>query len=80
MLEDVTWKCSDDGKQYKPILEKERIYKFLLGLNRVLDEVHGRILSIKSLPNVREVVSEVRREETRRKVMLGTIGSQSNAE
>ena len=80
MLEDVTWRCPDDGKQYKQIQEKERIYKFLLGLNRDLDEVQGRILSIKPLPSVREVFSEVRREETRRKVMLGATVNQPNAE
>lgn len=76
MLEDVTWKCPDDGKQYKQIQEKERIYKFLLGLNRDLDEVRGRILSTKPLPSVREVFSEVRREEIRRKVMLGVTTNQ----
>ena len=27
-LEDVTWSCSNDGKQYKQTQEKERIYKF----------------------------------------------------
>ena len=80
VLEDVTWSCSNDGKQYKQIQEKERVYKFLLGLNRDLDEVRGRILSIKPLPNVREVFSEVRREETRRKVMLGSVNNQPSTE
>lgn len=58
-------------KQYKGRLEKERIYKFLLGLNKDLDEVRGRILGTKQLPKIREVFSEVRREESRRKLMLG---------
>ncbi|GAV58382.1 UBN2_3 domain-containing protein [Cephalotus follicularis] len=71
MLEDIKWHCPEDTQQYNKILEKERIYKFLLGLNKELDEVRGRILSIKPLPSVREVFSVVRREESRRKVMLG---------
>ncbi|GAV89710.1 UBN2_3 domain-containing protein, partial [Cephalotus follicularis] len=71
MLEDIKWHCPEDTQQYKKIVEKERIYKFLLGLNKELDEVRGRILSIKPLPSVREVFSEVRREESRGKVMLG---------
>ena len=61
IFEDVSWNCSDDGKQYKRIQAKERIYKFLLGLNQDLDGVHGRTLGIKPLPSVREVFSEVRR-------------------
>ncbi|MBN8124842.1 hypothetical protein, partial [Vibrio vulnificus] len=71
ILEDIKWHCVDDNKQYKQILEKERIYKFLLGLNKELDEVRGRILSINPLPSVREVFSEVCREESRKKLMLG---------
>ncbi|GAV83491.1 UBN2_3 domain-containing protein, partial [Cephalotus follicularis] len=67
MLEDIKWHCPEDTQQYKKIQEKERIYKFLLGLNKELDEVRGRILNIKPLPSVCEVFSEVRREETRRK-------------
>ncbi|KAG8373786.1 hypothetical protein BUALT_Bualt11G0061300 [Buddleja alternifolia] len=59
MLEDVTWRCSVDGRQYKQIQEKERVYRFLLGLNRDLDEVRGRILSTKPLPGVREAFSKV---------------------
>ncbi|KAL5851107.1 hypothetical protein ACOSQ3_006225 [Xanthoceras sorbifolium] len=47
-----------------------RVFKFLLRLNKELDEVRGRILSTKPLPTLRD--SEVRREESRNKVMLGT--------
>ena len=36
-----------------------------------LDEVRGRILGMKPLPNIREVFSEVHREESRKKVMMG---------
>ena len=48
---------------------------FLLGLNKNMDEVRGRILGTKPLPNIREVALEVRQEESRKKVM---VGSQTN--
>lgn len=42
-----------------------------MGLNKNLDKVRGRILGMKPLPNIREVFSEVHREKSRKKVMLG---------
>ncbi|RVX00220.1 Retrovirus-related Pol polyprotein from transposon RE1 [Vitis vinifera] len=40
--------------------------------NRELDDVRGRIMGIKPLPTLREAFSEVRREESRKKVMMGS--------
>ena len=54
--------------------------QFLLRLNKDLDDVRGRILSIKPLPNVREAFSKVCQEESQTKVMLGTQHSFSSAE
>jgi len=71
IYEEIKWSCAEDSMQYKTLVEKERIYKFLLGLNKDLDEVRGRILGKKPLSKVQEVFSEVRREESRRKIMLG---------
>ncbi|RVW68484.1 hypothetical protein CK203_060193 [Vitis vinifera] len=42
-----------------------------LGLNKELDELRGQILGKEPLPSIREIFSEVQREESRRKVMLG---------
>lgn len=50
-----------------------------LGLNKNLDEVRGLILATRPLPNIREVAAEVRCEESRKKVMLGT-GNQLNTD
>ncbi|XP_052182681.1 uncharacterized protein LOC127795193 [Diospyros lotus] len=72
ILEEKSWKCLEDSQQYKKIVEKDRVYQFLLGLNKDLDDVRGRILSIKPLPSVKEVFSEVRREESWKKLMLGS--------
>lgn len=71
VFEEVTWHCANDNQQYRKIMENEGIYQFLLGLNKNFDDVRGRIMSIKPLPNIREVFSEVKREESRRKVILG---------
>ncbi|RVW29262.1 Retrovirus-related Pol polyprotein from transposon TNT 1-94, partial [Vitis vinifera] len=45
------------------IVEGKRVFKFLLGLNKNLDEIRGRIMGVKPLPSLREAFSEVRREE-----------------
>ena len=55
---------------YKKILAKERIYDFLAGLNRDLDEVHGRIFGTKLQIPIDEIFVEVRREESRKSVMF----------
>ncbi|KAK3019106.1 hypothetical protein RJ639_003788 [Escallonia herrerae] len=44
-----------------------------IGLNRDFDEVRSRILGKKPMPSLREAFSEIRREETRRKVMLTNL-------
>lgn len=80
IYEEIEWKCPEDNKQQKTLVEKDIIYKFLLGLNKDLDEVRGRILGTKPLPKVREVFSEVRKEESRKKLMLGGLTSTSSFE
>ncbi|XP_041009638.1 uncharacterized protein LOC121253694 isoform X3 [Juglans microcarpa x Juglans regia] len=69
------WKCTGDSVRYKKRLENERVFEFLVGLNQDLDDVRGRILGRRPLPSTREVFSEVRQEENRRKVMLKEIFS-----
>ncbi|KAL5565431.1 hypothetical protein UlMin_028595 [Ulmus minor] len=71
------WSCLIDGAKYREIVEKKRVYKFLLGLNKNLDEVQGRILGMKPLLNIQETFSEVRHEESRKKFMMGSQNHQS---
>ncbi|XP_074364949.1 uncharacterized protein LOC141705998 [Apium graveolens] len=52
-------------------VEAYRIYKFLAGLNVEFEEVRARIIGRTPLPSISEVFAEVRREESRRHVMLG---------
>lgn len=47
------------------------MFDFLYGLSPQLDDAHGRVLSRDPFPTLREAFVEVRREETRRKVMIG---------
>lgn len=74
---DDDWECSADSVKHKKREENEHVYSFLAGLNQELDEVRGRILGRKPLPSLREVFSEVRREEARRKVMIGKTAHES---
>ncbi|XP_073128544.1 uncharacterized protein [Henckelia pumila] len=65
-----SWECKNDSIKYQKRMENDRVYVFLAGLNRELDDVRGRILGKKPLPSLSEVFAEVRREEGRRRVML----------
>ena len=58
--------CTTCSIKYKKIMEKERIFKFLLGLNKNLDEVRGRVLSTKLLPSIREAFFEGEKKAVRR--------------
>ena len=49
MYEELEWDCTSDNIKYQKIMEK-KIFTFLAGLNKNLDEVQGRILSTKPLP------------------------------
>ncbi|KAJ0035586.1 hypothetical protein Pint_25611 [Pistacia integerrima] len=72
LFEEYAWKCTDDTTLYRTIVEKKRTFNFLHGLNKNLDAVQSRIMSTKPLPKVKEAFSEVRLEESRKKVMIGS--------
>jgi transposase InsO family protein len=69
------WNSTDDEKHHQQTVEEGRIFQFLAGLNEELDEVRGRIIGRSTLPSLGEMFSEVRREETRRSVMMGKAKS-----
>jgi hypothetical protein len=68
------WKSVEDSHHHKKIVEDTRIFKFLAGLNIEFDEVKGRVIGRQPFPSIGDVFSEVRREESRRNVMLGKKG------
>ncbi|KAK3031786.1 hypothetical protein RJ639_036938, partial [Escallonia herrerae] len=70
-LENASQGDLEGNLKFKRHLEKERLYEFLTGLNRELDEVRGRIFGLRPLPSIDEAFAEVRREASRRRVMLG---------
>ena len=74
LFDTYEWKSVEDGKHHKNTIERTQIYKFLAGLKVEFDEVRGRIIGRQPLPPIGEVFSEVRREESRRMVMLGKKG------
>lgn len=59
------WHCPEDFIRYNKMLEKERVFDFLHGLNKEPAEVQGRLPSSKPLPPIREAFAEVQREESR---------------
>ncbi|KAK5784137.1 hypothetical protein PVK06_038657 [Gossypium arboreum] len=64
------WVDPRDAALYQQIVTQRRLFQFLQGLNKNLDEVRGRVLAISPLPSLREAFSMVKKEESRRCVML----------
>ena len=70
LFQDLDWKCSINSEKNKKMMDKERVFDFLYGLNKDLDEVRGRVLGFKPFPEIKEAFAEVQREESRKRVML----------
>ena len=49
---DDVWENANDLARFKKQEENDRVYMFLAGVNRNLDEVKGRILGQKPLPSI----------------------------
>ncbi|KAI5434064.1 hypothetical protein KIW84_021070 [Lathyrus oleraceus] len=60
--------------------ENDRVFMFLVGLNKDLDEVRGRVLGKIPLPTLREIFAEIRREKARQGIMMGKIPRNSESE
>ncbi|XP_059665247.1 DNA polymerase I A, chloroplastic/mitochondrial-like isoform X2 [Cornus florida] len=80
LFNDYEWKSPEDCDHNKRMVENNRIYKFLAGLNVEFDEVRGRIIGQQPLPSIGEVFTEVRCEESRRNVMLEEKGAAAPVE
>ncbi|KAF7823753.1 UBN2_3 domain-containing protein [Senna tora] len=63
-------RCSEDAVLFQKMIEKERVYEFLAGLNTDYDQVRVQILGISPFPSVEDAFSIVLQEESRRGVML----------
>lgn len=54
---------------------ENRIYKFLVCLNKEINKVRGKVAHGGPLPSLKEVLTETQRQETRRGVKLGKKGA-----
>ncbi|KAL6313107.1 hypothetical protein AAG906_018822 [Vitis piasezkii] len=63
---------AEDGTRLKKIMEQERVFELLAGLNPELDQVRG-------LPSIREVYAYVIGKESHRVVMLGGYTPENSA-
>ncbi|GAA0145710.1 hypothetical protein LIER_05844 [Lithospermum erythrorhizon] len=61
---------TDCNMMYKKKIKKDSVYEFLTGLTNDFDEVKGRIINRTPFPRTEDAFSKVRREKTRRKVMM----------
>lgn len=62
--------CATDSKKFKKLVEKERVYDFLAGLNLGYDPVQIQILEKDPFPTLMQAYSYVQGEESRRNPML----------
>ena len=70
IFEPTNW-CGECAGKYAKLVEKQHTYDFLISLNKDLDEVRGRMLGTHPLPQIEEIFTEVHREESKRKYILG---------
>ncbi|XP_059659238.1 uncharacterized protein LOC132306059 [Cornus florida] len=62
--------CEIDIQRYNSILQEDRVYTFLDGLDDHLDKIRGDVLQIQPFPTVEQAYAHVRREDLRQAVML----------
>lgn len=61
--------CPKDIQQFNSLLQEERVYIFLDGLDDRLDNIRSDILQLKPFPTIEQAYAHVRREDTRQTVM-----------
>ncbi|KAL5743959.1 hypothetical protein ACOSP7_026824 [Xanthoceras sorbifolium] len=62
--------CDTDIQKYNSIMQEDRVYTFLDGLDERLDKIRGDVLQIKPFPTVERAYAQVRREDLRQSVMM----------
>ena len=62
-----------DIQKYNTLLQEDRVYIFLDGLDDRLDKIRSDVLQIKLFPTVEQAYAHVRREDIRQVVMLTGI-------
>jgi len=67
---DPIWECTTNSLKYGKMLEKEKIFDFLQGLNSDLDEVRGHLLGVKTSSFPPRGICRGKKRESRKRVML----------
>jgi hypothetical protein len=62
--------CAADIQKHNTLLQEDRVYTFLDGLDDRLDKIRSDVLQMKPFPTVEQAYAHVRREEIRQSVML----------
>ncbi|KAJ0048821.1 hypothetical protein Pint_15647 [Pistacia integerrima] len=62
--------CAVDIQHYNLILQEDRVYVFLDGLDDRLDKIRGDVLQLRPFPTVEQEYAHVRREALRQSVMI----------
>ena len=68
--QNLQMKCSEDAAMLRKFVDRERIFKFLVGLNIEFDQVRVQVLRKEDLSSINEVFSIIRAEEGWRGVMI----------
>ncbi|KAK6934965.1 Retrotransposon Copia-like, N-terminal [Dillenia turbinata] len=70
--------CAMDIQNYNSILQEERVYIFLDGLDDKLDNIKSDVLQLKPFPTIEQAYAYVQREDTRQTVMTSSMENASN--
>ena len=62
--------CAIDIQNYHSLLQEERVYTFLDGLDDRLDHVRSDVLCLKPFPSIEQAYAHIRREDLRKSVMV----------
>ncbi|GFS44925.1 hypothetical protein Acr_00g0092930 [Actinidia rufa] len=65
--------CAADIASYQKLVERDRIFKFLTGLNQEYDPIRCGVLGMEPLPSLIETFACIQNEESRRMSMLSTV-------
>ena len=61
-------KCAVDSHKYNTIIQEDRVYVFLDGLDNRLDKIRGDVLQLHPFPTVEQAYAHIRREVSRQTV------------
>ena len=63
-------KSNNDAVLFKCIMEKDKIYTFVVRLNIEFDPIQVQVLRKEEVPSLNETIAIIREEEGRRGVMI----------